>query len=306
MSATYNAAAVGMFDGVHRGHRDIMHTILSEAEALGGHPVVLTFAGHPLSVLRPSDAPCLLTTPAEKETLIRDFMPTADVRLLDFKAMHGVQAREFLLRLRDGLDVRTMVMGYDNRFGCDGPREREAYDRLGRELGVRVVHVEPRTVDGTTASSSEIRRLLLAGRVDIAADMLGRLYGVSGTVGHGRELGRTIGFPTANLVPDALKLVPAGGVYAARATVEGLGTWPAMVNIGRRPTVESSGSAPVTIEAHLIGADADMYGRRMTLAFVSRLRDERAFPSLDALCRQLEADRRNTLITLDNGNNNLR
>ena len=169
-----------------------------------------------------------------------------------------------------------------------------------------MVHVGPRTVDGTTASSSEIRRLLLAGRVDTAADMLGRLYSVGGTVGHGRELGRTIGFPTANLEPDAAKLLPAGGVYAARATVEGLGTWPAMVNIGRRPTVDPADNAPVTVEAHLIGADADMYGRRMTLAFASRLRDERAFPSVEALSRQLEADRRNTLITLDNGNNNLR
>lgn len=300
MKRRCNAAAVGMFDGVHRGHRDIMHTILTEADALGGHPVVLTFPCHPLAVLRPADAPRLLTTAAEKEGLIRACLPTAQVRMLDFDAMHGVQARDFLRRLRDEMGVGTMVMGYDNRFGCDGPRERAAYDELGRELGVRVVHVAPLTVDGTTASSSELRRLILAGRVDAAADMLGRYYSVGGTVGHGRALGRTLGFPTANLVPDTEKLLPAGGVYAALATVDGHEAVPAMVNIGRRPTVESSADAPLTVEAHLIGIDADLYGHRMILEFVSRLRDERAFSSVDSLRTQLEADRAAAVRVLEN------
>ncbi|MBJ2184266.1 MAG: riboflavin biosynthesis protein RibF [Muribaculaceae bacterium] len=295
MSAPHNAAAVGMFDGVHRGHRDIMDTVRTEAEALGGRPIVLTFASHPLSELRPADTPRLLTTAAEKEALIRSYMPEADVRMLDFASMRGVSARDFLKRLRDESGVGTMVMGYDNRFGCDGPRDREAYDALGRELGMRVVHVAPRRVDATTASSSEVRRLIAAGRMDAAAAMLGRRYSMGGTVVHGRQIGRTIGFPTANLAPDTGKLLPANGVYAARAVVEGAGEWPAMVNIGRRPTVETSADAPVSVEAHLIGADADMYGRRMTLYFAARLRDERAFASVDELRTQLGADREKTM-----------
>lgn len=299
MSTGRNAAAVGMFDGVHRGHCDIMRTVADEAARLGGRPVVLTFAGHPLSVLRPADAPGLLTTAAEKETLIHRAVPDAEVRMLDFGALRGVPAREFLLHLRDKLGIGTMVMGYDNRFGCDGPRQREAYDALGKELGVRVVHVAPLAIGSTTASSSELRRLISSGRVAEAAVMLGRPYSIAGTIGHGRQLGRTIGFPTANLETEAAKLLPATGVYAAWATVEGVGRWPAMVNIGRRPTVESTESAPLSVEAHLIGADADMYGRRMTIEFSERLRDERRFSSIEELAGQLSADRDNVLKMLE-------
>jgi len=291
MMEKHNAAAVGMFDGVHLGHRDIMATVLAEAGRLGGQPVVLTFAGHPLSVLRPADAPRLLTTAAEKEEFIRAFLPTARVCMLDFNAMHGISARDFLRLLRDDMGVGTMVMGYDNRFGCDGPRQREAYDGLGRELGMRVVHVAPLVVDGITASSSELRRLIMAGRVGDAAVMLGRFYSVGGKVVRGAQFGRTIGFPTANLAPDGRKLLPGAGVYAAVAAVDGCGEWPAMVNVGRRPTVDRSPDAALTVEAHLIGAGADMYGRSMTLRFVRRMRDERCFSSVEMLRGQLEADR---------------
>ncbi|MDE6541963.1 MAG: riboflavin biosynthesis protein RibF [Muribaculaceae bacterium] len=288
--ACANAAAVGMFDGVHLGHRDIMHTVAECARARGGHPVVLTFREHPVSVLRPDEAPRLLTTPEEKEALIRAFLPDAEVRMLSFAEMRGVSAGDFLRRLCADDGVGTMVMGYDNRFGCDGPREREAYDELGRTLGMRVVHVSPLAVGAVTASSTAIRRLILAGDVAAAAELLDRPYSVSGTVVHGRRLGRTLGFPTANLQPDPCKLLPAAGVYEADATVDGLGRWPAMVNIGRRPTVDHRADAPLSVEAHLIGADADMYGRRMTLEFRRRLRDERRFASPQELKAQLERD----------------
>ena len=293
-----NAAAVGMFDGVHCGHRDIMDTVRSCAARLGGRPVILTFADHPLSLLRPADEPRLLCTPDEKKALIQEYLPDARVVMLDFGTMRGVTAREFLMHLRDSLGVRAIVMGYDNRFGCDGPRDREAYNDLARELGMEIHHVGRRHLDGTTASSSEVRRLLLAGDVAAAASMLGRCYSVGGTVEHGRELGRTIGFPTANLKPDSGKLLPAAGVYAAVATVEGSGKWPAMVNIGHRPTVDRAPDAPLTVEAHLIGAEEDLYGRRMTLAFVARLRQEQRFDSVEQLARQLEADRTLTLKTV--------
>lgn len=294
-----NAAAVGMFDGVHCGHRDIMDTVRSCAETLGGRPVILTFADHPLSLLRPADEPNLLCTPMEKALLIQDYLPDAHVEMLDFGSMRGVTAREFLMRLRSEFGVRAMVMGYDNRFGCDGPREREAYDKLAGDLCMDIYHVDRRNIDGTTASSSEVRRLLLQGDVARATEMLGRHYSVGGTIEHGRELGRTIGFPTANLLPDKGKLLPEAGVYAAIATVDGSGRWPAMVNIGHRPTVDHTPDAPLSVEAHLIGADGDLYGRRMTLAFVERLRSEQRFSSVDALRKQLEADRALTLKSLE-------
>lgn len=290
-----NAAAVGMFDGVHRGHLDIMRTVAAEAAAAGGRPIILTFAKHPLSLLRPTDAPGLLTTAAEKEALIKAALPDAEVHCLDFGQLRGVSARDFLAYLRDHLGVAKMVMGYDNRFGCDGPRDRAAYDALGRELGVRVVHVAPLLEGEATVSSSLLRSVLRGGRVEEAARLLGRPYEVSGTVVHGKQVGRTIGVPTANLQPDEGKLLPAPGVYAARARVEGPGEWPAMVNIGHRPTVEGRDDAPLSVEAHLIGADADMYGRRMTLQFVRRLRDERRFGSLQELREQLERDAREVL-----------
>jgi riboflavin kinase/FMN adenylyltransferase len=169
---------------------------------------------------------------------------------------------------------------------------------LGERLGVRVVHVAPLRIDSTTASSSELRRLISGGLTEKAADMLGRRYSVGGTVAHGRKLGRTIGFPTANLSPDPCKLLPATGVYAATASVDGIGTFPAMVNIGHRPTVDRTSDAPLSIEAHLIGADADMYDRRMVISFVRRLRDERTFASVDELASQLAADRENAIRTL--------
>ena len=189
-----------------------------------------------------------------------------------------------------------MVMGYDNRFGCDGPRDRGAYDELGREAVMRVVHVAPRLIDGVTASSSHVRELIAEGSVDRAAAMLGRSYSIGGPVVHGRRLGHTLGCPTANVLPPACRLLPSQGGYAALASVDGAAGVPAMVNIGVRPTVDTSAAPSLSVEAHLIDApDADLYGHRLELGFVQRLRPERRFGSTDELRAQLEADRLRTI-----------
>lgn len=289
-----NAAAVGMFDGVHRGHLDILATVDRQARSLGGHPVILSFAQHPVSLLRPAEAPRLLTLAAEKEALIHRFLPGAEVHMLDFGAMRRESARDFLAGLRDRLGVGVMVMGYDNRFGCDGPRDRGAYDELGRELGVGVVHVPPLVAGCDTVSSTAVRRLVCAGDVRSAASLLGREYSLAGTVVAGRRLGRRLGFPTANVEADPMKLLPARGVYACRASVRG-SVYPAMVNIGVRPTVEDDAAAQISVEAHLIGMSGDIYGERLTLLFADRLRDECRFGSLDELTSHLAADRDATL-----------
>lgn len=293
-----NAAAVGMFDGVHRGHLDILATVDRRARSLGGHPVILSFAQHPVSLLRPAEAPRLLTLAAEKEALIHRFLPAAEVHMLDFGAMRRESARDFLTGLRDRLGVGVMVMGYDNRFGCDGPRERGAYDELGRELGVRVVHVPPLVAGSDTVSSTAVRRLVCTGDVRGAASLLGREYSLTGTVVHGRRLGRRLGYPTANVGVDPMKLLPARGVYACMARVRG-SVYPAMVNIGVRPTVEGDAPAQISVEAHLIGMTGDIYGERLTLLFADRLRDECRFGSLDELTRRLAADRDATLRLLN-------
>ncbi|MBD5277541.1 MAG: bifunctional riboflavin kinase/FMN adenylyltransferase [Bacteroides sp.] len=292
-----NAAAVGMFDGVHLGHLDILDAVGREAARTGGKPVVLTFRNHPLSLLRPQDAPPLLTDAAEKEALIRARLPEATVGMLDFGELRGLPAGDFLKRLRDEAGVATMVMGYDNRFGCDGPRDRAAYDALGARAGMDVVHVAPRPVDGVTASSSRVRELIAAGSVDRAAAMLGRPYSLRGTVVHGRHLGHTLGFPTANVEPAPGRQLPARGVYAAWALLPGEPAQrvPAMVNVGVRPTVDTSPHPALSIEAHLPGFHGDLYGCSLELQLVQRLRGERRFESREALVRQLAIDRHDTL-----------
>lgn len=165
---------------------------------------------------------------------------------------------------------------------------------------MRVVHVAPRLIDGVTASSSHVRELIAAGSVDRAATMLGRCYGISGPVVHGRRMGHALGFPTANVQPPACRLLPGHGVYAALASVDGAGSVPAMVNIGVRPTIDASAAPAVSVEAHLIGTgDTDLYGRELELQFVRRLREERKFGSAEELRAQLEADRNHTLEILD-------
>lgn len=220
-------------------------------------------------------------------------------------ALRLTSAAGFLDLLRDRYGVRALLLGFNNRFGHDAPRDFAAYARLGREAGVEI-HL---ATECAGASSSAVRALLAEGDAAGAAAMLGRPYTLTGHVETGRRIGRTIGFPTANVRPDdARRLVPAPGVYACRATVgaadgsggnagnPGCAVFPAMVNIGRRPTIGEG--LDTTVEAHLIGLDANLYGREVTLEFVERLRAERRFDSLDALAAQLDADRAATLATL--------
>lgn len=293
MSATAgNIAVVGTFDGVHRGHQFLLRQLCSRGAATGLSPIVVTFDRHPLSVVRPDAAPKLLTTTAERLSLLREAAPLDDVVLLHFDdALRALSAGDFMAMLRDRHQVSSMLLGFNHRFGSDRITDFADYRRIANDLGVDIELAPEYRPDGSAPiSSTAIRKALLDGDPAAAATALGRSYSISGTVGQGKQLGRTIGFPTANLVdinPD--KIIPATGVYAATALLDNR-RWQAVVNIGRRPTVDNSENARVSIEAHILGFDGDIYSAPLTLSFDRLIRRERRFPSLDALRHQIAAD----------------
>lgn len=291
MSDKGHIAVIGTFDGVHRGHRFLLDELRSRGEATGLSPMVVTFAAHPLSVVRPDAAPKLLTTLPERLSLLRE-AGISDVVVLPFDdELRQMSAREFMTMLRDRRGVKALLVGFNHRFGSDRLGDFDDYRRIGREIGVDVTKAdEYRPADGIAISSSAIRRNILDGDVAAAARSLGRSYSIAGTVGRGRQLGRTIGFPTANLYGvDSDKILPATGVYAATATV-GERQHRAVVNVGHCPTVDSSVDAPLSIEAHIPGFAGDLYGCPIEVAFDSRIRGERRFHSLDALRSQIALD----------------
>lgn len=277
-------ATVGTFDGVHRGHRAVLQTVKRIADAEGLRPAVITFDRHPLEVVALERAPKRLMTPADEAATLASL--GLEVEVIPFtRELMGLSAGEWMERMARDMGVRTLVVGYDNTFGRDGIDMSVAdYIRLGRLHGIEVVKAP--IVPGI--SSSAIRRAVGEGRVEKAAGMLGRPYSLEGTVEQGNRLGRTIGFPTANLRPEAGRLVPANGVYSADAILPGGERRRAVVNIGVRPTVGDN--LRPTVEAHIIGWHGDLYGKELTLEFLRHLRDERRFDSLDSLKRQIEAD----------------
>ena len=304
-------AAIGMFDGVHVGHQRMLSAMAASGASAGFEPMVVTFDRHPLETIAPSRAPLLLTSLPEREELLRR-CSTERVVVLPFdEEMRRKTAREFMTMLRDRFNVKAIFMGYDHHFGSDRLRSVDDYRRIAAELGLEIVLGQEKTTDsGAHVSSSAVRRLLQQGDITAANEALGRPYRLTGTVVHGHQLGRRLGFPTANLEVDPRRLIPAPGVYACRATLPDGRSFPAMVNIGSRPTVTDSDSISSTlcrdsiiccppsasldksrtIEANILDFSGDLYGLPLTLDFLGRLRDERRFPSLDALSAQLAKD----------------
>lgn len=289
-------AAVGGFDGVHGGHRYLVGTVTNIACQRGLDAVAVTFAQHPLKVVGNGRCPQLLTTASEKERLLRQ-CGMDSVVMLDFtREMSMMSAREFMAKvLRDELGVEVLVMGYDHKFGHDRDAKFDDYVKWGEELGIEVVRGDEWRGDGEPCrfSSSEARRLLLDGDVEGANRILGYEYGVDGVVVGGFRVGRTLGFPTANIEVDSDdKLIPHSGVYAVRLSVldgVGKGVYGGMLNIGTRPTL-NNGSAR-SIEVHALDFSGDIYTARVRVEFLKRLRDERRFESVDELRRQLESDK---------------
>lgn len=285
------AATIGFFDGVHRGHQYLIEQLRQTAAASSLSTMVITFDRHPREVVQEGWQPQLLSTTGEKLVLLAQTGIDVTVVLRFDAAMARLSARQFMADVLAGqLNVRLLLTGYDNRFGHDRTEGFADYQRYGRELGLDVVAAEALQIEGVTGSSSVVRRLLSEGRVGDAATCLGRPYALGGTVVHGERVGRQIGFPTANLQPDdARKLLPKCGAYAVRVELPDGTLLPAMTNIGQRPTFQGHRQ---TIETHILTRVNNIYGVRLTLHFVERLRDERTFTSPEALRQQLEEDKK--------------
>lgn len=290
-------AVVGMFDGVHAGHRFLLDTLKADAGAHGLEPLAVTFSNHPFDEIAPARSPQLLTTPAEKAALLADAGVTPAVIPFDAELRH-TSSLDFLRMLRNRFNVERLLLGFNNRFGHDAPSDFHDYLAIARNCGVELVQGMEYSHNGFGVSSSVIRGLLSEnGDAEGAAQLLGRPYTLTGTVGHGRQIGRQLGFPTANLLPaDSRKLIPLPGVYAARAILpDGRPTFGAVVNIGHRPTVDNSTAPQLSIEAHLLQFSGNLYGSEMQLQFIKRLRAEQKFPSLDALRMAIDTDRREAI-----------
>ena len=289
-------ATIGMFDGVHLGHRFLLDRVRREAAGRGLATLVVTFAEHPLSVINASHAPKRLTTNERRTKLLLD-SGIDRVETLEFdETLRQLTAAEFMRHLRDSYGVATLVMGFNHRFGHDRPATREQYVEAGRAVGVDVVFAEPYDGDGgENVCSSAIRTALTAGDVAAANRMLGRPYSLRGTVVGGKQLGRKIGFPTANISTDDSLLIPARVVYAVDVTLDDGEKRRGMLNIGVRPTVDGSEAPVTTLEVNIFDWDGSLYGRKIEVAFLARLRDERRFDGIEQLKKQLDEDRRAAL-----------
>lgn len=278
-------ATIGFFDGVHKGHQYLFEQLRLQALAHEERALIFTFLQHPRSVLT-HDCPPLLTTLDEREMLIGQY---GDVHFFDFAEVQPLTAAQFLDYLSDRWKVRHLLMGYNHHFGSDGRLSDEQYASVARQVGIEVLRLPPYVEDETRPSSTRIRNALLQGDISGANQMLGYAYHLSGRVVHGRMIGRQIGFPTANIMPDPAKLIPAAGVYKVMVNDERTSDeWVmALVNIGTNPTV---GNAHQTIEVHIPGYDGDLYNRTLTLQFLERLRGEQRFDSLDELREQIHKD----------------
>lgn len=289
-------ATIGFFDGVHRGHRFLIDQVKETAVREGRCAALVTFPTHPRQVLQSTYRPQLLTTSDEKLALLETTGVDYGILLPFTRELSKLSARDFMQLLYDRYHIRTLVIGYDHRFGHNREEGFADYVRYGAELGLHIEQARAFHAGEQHISSSAIRALLHAGEVASAAQLLGYPYFLQGQVVSGHQIGRRLGFPTANLQVNANdKLLPAHGVYAIRAEVEGM-TYGGMLNIGCRPTLANGDE--VSIEAHLFGFEGNLYDRSLRVSFIARLRSEKKFDSLEALMAQMETDRQQALSLL--------
>jgi riboflavin kinase/FMN adenylyltransferase len=280
--------AIGVFDGVHLGHQAVIRTSAIHAKEAAGTPVVVTFDPHPAKVLRPEKAPHLLTATQHKIALIRD-LGVAHLLVLNFdKQFAATPPTEFVLQLvRHARPLKEICVGHEWSFGKGRAGNLALLNQLGAQHEFNVVGIKPVTVDSAVVSSTAIRQAVEQGDLAKAAAMLGREYTILGTVKSGAQLGRKLGFPTANLSAHSEQF-PPNGVYVAEAKLNGV-THRGVANLGHRPTV-AGGTPERLLELHLFDLDRDIYGEDVEVRFLRFLRPEKKFESLEALAAQIVRD----------------
>ena len=280
-------ATIGFFDGVHKGHCYLFEHLQSVAKERGLEPLIVTFAEHPRTALQADYVPQLLTTLEERKALLQAY---GEVLVLPFADIQPLTAAEFMQVLHDQYGVSVLLMGYDHRFGSDRLKHPHEYRHLGEQCGIEVLTMSEFTDGEWHVSSTEIRSALETGNIAMANELLGRPYSLSGKVVHGNGIGRSIGFPTANIQPDsAEKIIPKSGVYEVevrglevrRLKVKGI------CNIGTNPTI---GNTQETIEVYIPDFEGDLYGQHMELSFTRFIREEKHFDSLTELQEQIATD----------------
>src|SRR3954469_24456625 len=280
--------AIGVFDGVHRGHQAVISTSARHAHAADGTPVVVTFDPHPAKVLRPNDAPHLLAAREHQINLIRA-LGVAHLLIVEFKkTFASTPPEEFVRQLVEhSKPLREICVGHEWSFGRNRTGNLSLLKKLGADLKFDVVGIPPILAEDHVISSTAIRNAVKEGDFDTAEKMLGRPYSIVGTVITGDQLGKKLGFPTANLSAHSEQF-PPNGVYFAQAWLEGV-LYHGLVNLGMRPTV-AQGEPHRTLEIHLLDFHQEIYGQEIEVRFLQYLRPEKKFPNVDALIRQIEAD----------------
>jgi riboflavin kinase/FMN adenylyltransferase len=280
--------AIGVFDGVHLGHQAVITASLQHAALTDGTAVVVTFDPHPLKVLRPHDAPHLLTATEHKIALIRE-VGVEHLLLIKFDQQFASTAPENFIEqlVRHSKPLREICVGHEWAFGKGRRGNVDLLRKLGTQHRFDVISIRPVKVNGTVVSSTAIRQAVEAGDFATAAAMLGRDYTILGTVTGGERLGKKLGFPTANLSAHSEQF-PPNGVYCAEAKLDGQ-LLRGVVNLGYRPTVSADKHERV-LEIHLLDFDRDIYGKDIEVRFLRYLRPEKKFENVDALVRQIEAD----------------
>ena len=271
-------ATIGFFDGVHKGHQFLFARLRALAEERGLAPLIVTFDTHPRAVLDADYIPQLLTSREEREKHLSQY---GEVLMLPFADIQPLTAQEFMTRLRDEYGVSVLLMGYDHRFGSDRLKHPQDYRRVGEQCGVEVLTLNEYVENEWHVSSTEIRLALENGNIVMANELLGRPYTLRGRVVHGKALGRTIGFPTANIAPlDPHKIIPKTGVYLAYVDTPLRDNTPSFVNIDTNQL----------IEVYVPSFKGDLYDQILKIRFVRFLREERHFETLEELQAQIKED----------------
>lgn len=290
----------GTFDGVHTGHRKIIHRIMELADDINGESVILTFEPHPRLILAPHDTSLRLLTTLDEKLELLEYMGIAHTLIIPFnREFAALSSQQFVQNVLIGtLHTHSLVIGYDHQFGSNREGSFANLKKLSSSLGFHVEEIPAQDVDNVHVSSTKIRQALLDGNVQAAARYLSYPYQLRGTVVDGSKIGRTLGYPTANIqIDNNLKLIPAIGIYAVKVEIEGQ-LFHGMMSIGRRPTIEDT--EKISLEVHIFEMNKNLYGQSLIIYMIERMRDEVKYNNVEELKQQLQFDEQQAKSILNN------